>query len=60
MSAPSIAPVAWRSTPAPARAKRTASEVPLPPLRRVTVPGSGPEDVVVLDDGVALTGLDDG
>ncbi|MDO8308074.1 MAG: SMP-30/gluconolactonase/LRE family protein [Actinomycetota bacterium] len=60
MSVPSIAPVAWRSTPAPARAKRTVSEVPLPPLRRVTVPGSGPEDVVVLDDGVALTGLADG
>ena len=60
MNAPSVAPVAWRSTRAPARAKRTASDVPLPRLRRVTVPGTGPEDVVVLDDGAALTGLADG
>ncbi len=60
MSAPSIAPVAWRSTPMPPRATRAASDVPLPPLRRVTVPGTGPEDVAVLDDGSAITGLDDG
>lgn len=60
MSAARIAPVAWRSTPAPERALRTASVVPLPALRRITVPGTGPEDVVVLDDGAAVTGLDDG
>jgi|JI10StandDraft_1071094.scaffolds.fasta_scaffold68508_7 sugar lactone lactonase YvrE len=60
MAAPSISPVSWRSTPAPSRAKRSSSDRPLPPLDIVTVPGTGPEDVVLLDDGSALTGLDDG
>jgi len=60
MAPPRIAPVAWRSSPAPARATATSSATPLPTLERVTVPGTGPEDVLVLDDGSVLTGLADG
>ncbi len=60
MAPPKLSPVAWKSRKAPPRAARATSERPLPGLVRFTVPGTGPEDVVVLDDGSVLTGVDDG
>lgn len=61
MSRPSVSPVVWHPLPAPARARRTSSDVPLPPLRVYDVPGEGPEDVLVDPaDGSIFTGLSDG
>jgi sugar lactone lactonase YvrE len=55
-----IHPKRWSPEPAPARARRTASERSLPPLRRLELPAAGPEDVVVDAEGRVLAGLGDG
>ncbi len=61
MAKPSIRPVRWFPPPAPARARQTASDTPLPELRVFDLPGEGPEDVLVdPSDGTVLTGLADG
>ena len=60
MSRPRINPVPWRPAPAPSRARRRRSDVPLPPLDVVDVGGRGPEDVVVAGDGSVYTGTEDG
>lgn len=58
---PRIYPVRWSPPPAPDRARRATSEVPLPPLRVFDVGGEGPEDVLVDPaDGSVLTGVADG
>ena len=55
-----ISPVVWQPPTAPARARQTRSDVPLPPLRVLDVLGRGPEDVLVDDAGRVLTGVADG
>ncbi|MFC3997734.1 SMP-30/gluconolactonase/LRE family protein [Nocardiopsis sediminis] len=61
MRRPPIAPVAWTPPPAPARAARTRSAPPMPPLSRIDLAGaSGPEDVAVEADGSVVTGVGDG
>src|SRR5262245_531236 len=54
-SRPSIAPRVWRPPAAPVRTTPAGVSV-----RTVRLPGSGPEDVLVDDDGSVLTGLADG
>lgn len=53
-----LRPVRW--TPPPAPPRREQSDPPLPPVRRIDVPGTGPEDVVVDADGRIITGVSDG
>lgn len=61
MTPPRLQPVRWHPPKAPARARRSTSAVPLPPLRVFDVGGHGPEDVLVDPaDGTVLTGVDDG
>lgn len=56
-SATRLRPQRWTPPPAPARAKRKVSSPPLPPVRRIELPGPGPEDVVRGVDGAVYTGL---
>jgi sugar lactone lactonase YvrE len=51
-------PVRW--TPPPAPPAREASDPPLPPVRRIELPGAGPEDVVLDAAGRIITGVNDG
>jgi sugar lactone lactonase YvrE len=61
MHPPSIRPTRWSPPPAPARAQRSTSDVPLPRLRTFELSAEGPEDVLVdPDDGTVLTGVADG
>ena len=60
MPRPSIEPVVWQPPEAPERARRSAGNRPLPPLRLLDLIGTGPEDVLVAPDGSVLTGLADG
>ena len=60
MAKPRVDPVVWTPPPAPARARAGVGTRPLPPLRRIDVPGTGPEDVVIDAEGLVLTGLADG
>lgn len=53
-------PVRWSPPAAPARARRTASEPPMPAPRRIDLPAAGPEDVVLDAEGRLLTGVEDG
>lgn len=53
-------PVVWQPPPAPERSWQSRSQVPLPPLTVLPVPGVGPEDVVEDADGAIITGLEDG
>lgn len=54
-------PRRWRPPAAPERSRRTRSDVPLPPLRRVRLPGGGgPEDVRFDSAGRVLAGVADG
>jgi sugar lactone lactonase YvrE len=56
-----LRPKRWRPPPAPDRARRDRSEVPLPPLTLVRLPGrAGPEDVRFDSAGRVLAGLADG
>ena len=52
---PGISPRSWRPTPAPKGPAPTAIEV----SAHLAVPGTGPEDTLVVDDRL-YTGLDDG
>jgi hypothetical protein len=54
MSKPSIRPVKWEVP-----ASEALPRVNLPELHILPLPGTGPEDVLFLDDAI-LTGLDDG
>lgn len=55
-----LKPKRWTPPAATQRARRTSSERPLPPLRRLALPAAGPEDVVLDTQGRVLTGLADG
>lgn len=55
-----IAPVQWRAPAPPERARRSAGTHAFPAVRRIPLPGKGPEDVLVDDTGRVLAGLDDG
>jgi len=57
MSRPRISPRRWTPPPQPAGAKRLPG---LPPLRVVSVPSYGTEDVLVDDAGRVITGTEDG
>lgn len=56
----SVDPQRWTPPPVPARARQRTSALPLPDLTTVELPGHGPEDVLVGDDGWVYTGVDDG
>ena len=60
MSKPPLRPVIWHPPAAPARAWQSRSATPLPPLTVLDVPGTGPEDVAVDDQGRIVTGVEDG
>lgn len=53
-------PQRWNPPPAPVRAREITSTPPLPPIRRIELPGKGPEDVVLTPDGRLIAGVDDG
>lgn len=55
-----LRPRRWRPPVAPPRAREVESAIPLPPVRLLSLPAPGPEDVVVDRDGMLLTGLSDG
>ncbi|MBT0568508.1 alpha/beta fold hydrolase [Williamsia sp. CHRR-6] len=57
---PVLDPRPWRPPPIPERAHRTASGEPLASLRRIELPGRGPEDVRVDSQGRIITGIEDG
>ncbi|KQS00571.1 hypothetical protein ASG12_06735 [Williamsia sp. Leaf354] len=57
---PTLRPRRWNPLPYPDRARRTESAVPMGILRRVELPGRGPEDVRVDSVGRILTGVEDG
>ena len=60
MAKPPVSPVVWQPPKAPDRAWQPESAAPLPPLTTLPVPGTGPEDVAVDEQGRIITGLDDG
>ena len=60
MRHPPLRPVVWQPPAAPTRAKARSGPLPLPPVRRLEVDGTGPEDVVVDEAGRVVTGVDDG
>lgn len=60
MAKPRVSPVVWQPPKAPDRAWQPRSATPLPPLTTLPVPGTGPEDVAVDEQGRILTGLEDG
>ncbi len=53
-------PRRWTPPAATSRVRQTSSNPPLPPLRRIELPGAGPEDVVRSPDGTLITGIEDG
>ncbi len=58
MPKPPIQPVVWQPPPAPPRSRQTSSGTFA--LDVFDLPGAGPEDVVLADDGHAFAGLNDG
>jgi sugar lactone lactonase YvrE len=60
MARPSINPVVWQPPAAPERSRRSDSAPPMPAPRVLAVNGTGPEDVLVDEQGRLLTGIDDG
>lgn len=58
--APQLRPVRWRPPRATARARQPTSIEPVPTIRRLELPGRGPEDVRLDSQGRVLTGLEDG
>jgi sugar lactone lactonase YvrE len=60
MARPSISPVVWQSPVAPERSRRSDSSPPMPAPQVLAVNGTGPEDVLVDEEGRLLTGVDDG
>ncbi|MDV6259781.1 alpha/beta fold hydrolase [Rhodococcoides yunnanense] len=57
---PSLRPVRWTPPRSTDRAREKESVVPMGPIRRVELPGRGPEDVRLDSQGRILTGLHDG
>lgn len=57
---PRLEPVRWTPPRATPRARETVSAEPMGALRRIELPGRGPEDVRVDSRGRVLTGLEDG
>ena len=60
MTGVKIDPVVWKPPRAGARATQRESAEPLPSLTLLSLPGIGPEDVVVGASGEVYTGLADG
>lgn len=60
MKRPAIRPMRWTPPPAPIRVRHHASLPPMPSLTIHLLPGHGPEDVVVDEEGRIITGVDDG
>lgn len=56
----SMQPHRWSPPKATPRASEKHSTPPMPPLRLLPLPGTGPEDVVIAADGRVLTGLTGG
>lgn len=59
-STPTLEPRRWTPPAAPVRARRPESEWPLDTVRRIELPGRGPEDVRIDSQGRILTGIEDG
>jgi sugar lactone lactonase YvrE len=57
---PSVRPQVWNPPQMPARARRAQGSRPFPPMRVLEVNGTGPEDVLLDDEGWIVTGVDDG
>ncbi|MGU3435878.1 alpha/beta fold hydrolase [Actinomycetes bacterium M1A6_2h] len=57
---PTLRPVRWTPPTATDRAHRTAGDRPVGPIRRIELPGRGPEDVRVDSLGRIVTGVEDG
>ncbi|WP_330255605.1 SMP-30/gluconolactonase/LRE family protein [Nocardia sp. NBC_00565] len=53
-------PQRWTPPAAPPRAHETHSAPRLPPVTRLELPGKGPEDIVLTEDGRVVVGVDDG
>lgn len=60
MARPSISPVVWQPPAAPERSRRSDSAPPMPAPRVLAVNGTGPEDVLVDEQGRLLCGVEDG
>ena len=60
MPRPRITPLVWTAPPLPQRASQLTSASPMPPLDFLPIEGSGPEDVVIDQDGQIFTGVTDG
>ncbi|MEV4443439.1 SMP-30/gluconolactonase/LRE family protein [Streptomyces sp. NPDC049577] len=60
MRKPALRPVVWYPPPRPRRARAAVGRVPLPPVRRLPLGATGPEDVRVDAAGRVLTGVADG
>lgn len=60
MGKPSIDPQVWQPPPAPQRVGLYAPNDALDDVELWPTPGTGPEDIVVGDDGMVYTGLNDG
>jgi sugar lactone lactonase YvrE len=57
---PRIAPVVWQPPPVPPRSSQPHGPIPMPRPALHTLPGKGPEDVVVDGEGRVVAGLEDG
>ena len=57
---PRIAPVVWQPPAAPARSRRPHGPLPMPRPVLQLLPGKGPEDVAVDQQGRIVAGLQDG
>ncbi|NLE78323.1 MAG: SMP-30/gluconolactonase/LRE family protein [Rhodococcus sp.] len=55
-----MSPVRWTPPVAPDRARQKSSVPALPAVRRIELPGDGPEDVVIDADGFVYCGIADG
>lgn len=60
MSTPRLHPVVWQPPKSPGLTGPYARNDALAAPELLPIPGTGPEDVAVLDDGDLVTGLDDG
>jgi Strictosidine synthase/Adipocyte plasma membrane-associated protein-like, N-terminal len=60
VSRPPISPISWHAPSAPARARATRSQTPLPQQQIIDVAGHGPEDTLIDQQGRAYTGTSDG
>ncbi|WP_176458370.1 alpha/beta fold hydrolase [Rhodococcus sp. WWJCD1] len=57
---PLLEPRRWTPPPAPARARKHTSSTPMGAIRRIELPGRGPEDVRIDSRGRIVTGIEDG